>query len=224
MPRSYAPDDRPVEWEAPSPLELRLRQQPDAVGLAKEIDVVLGGSGSRVTVRNRIRNRTAWPVEIAVWALTILRGEGHVLLPQEPHGSHPEHLLPAREMVLWPYTDLSDPRWRFGKRWTLLHADPAISTPQKLGLGNRRGWAGYLRGQTLFVKRFPWIDGARYPDYGCNTETFTKGAFVELESLSPLRTVEPGDAVEHVEDWELTALVAPVELDDASLDSAIGPL
>jgi hypothetical protein len=68
---------------------------------------------------------------------------------------------------------------------------------------NKRGWAGYVNGGALFVKQFAYEDGATYPDYGCNNEFFTAGLFIEVESLSPLKLLEPGDSIEHVERWRL---------------------
>jgi hypothetical protein len=68
---------------------------------------------------------------------------------------------------------------------------------------NKQGWAAFSRAATLFVKRFPFEDGASYPDYGCNVECFTAGLFIELESLSPIRRLEPEETVEHVERWTL---------------------
>lgn len=219
MPGSYAPDDVPVDVDT-TDRALRLRGRPDATGISKEMSIALDPDGTGVTVVHRLRNHGAWPVEMSAWALTILRGGGYVLVPQEPFGPHPEFLQPARPMVLWRFTDLADPRWKLGSRWIRLHADPSRTEPQKVGVGNRRGWAAYLGEDTLFVKRFPWVEGAPYPDMGCNTETFTAGAFVEVESLSPLARVEPGGVLEHVERWELERADGRA-LDDAAMDALV---
>ena len=44
---------------------------------------------------------------------------------------------------------------------------------------------------------------AKYPDFGSNFEIFANDNFLELETLSPLLTVAPGDSIEHVEEWYL---------------------
>jgi hypothetical protein len=36
-----------------------------------------------------------------------------------------------------------------------------------------------------------------------NTEVYTAGGFVELESLSPLQTLHPGNSIDYRETWEL---------------------
>ena len=70
----------------------------------------------------------------------------------------------------------------------------------------------------LFVKRFGWEPGAAYPDGGCNAEVFTAGGYMELESLGPLTTLEPGASVEHVERW---SLVGGLDGTDEALERAI---
>lgn len=220
MPGSYAPDDAPVDCaEAGGELRLRAAAHP-ATGLQKELLVSLTPEGARI--EHRIANRGAAPVELAAWALTILRGGGVALVPQEPYKSWDEELLPARPLALWHYSDLSDPRWRLGPRFIRLRTDAARDTPQKIGVGNLQGWAAYHRGSTLFVKRFGYEPGARYPDHGSNTELFTKGDFIEVESLGPLRTLAPGETLSHVERWGLFDGVSLPD-DDAALASALAP-
>lgn len=203
-PRSYSPDDAPVRAEAEGGLGVRLSPPVDArTGIEKELVVTLDAEGPGVTLRHRITNRGAWRVEAAAWGLTIMRGGGEAIIPQEPFGPHPQSLLPARPLVLWPYTDMGDARFTFGRRLIRFRSDPSKPEPNKIGLMNKQGWAAYRLGETLFVKRFPFEEGARYPDYGCNNEFFTAGSFIEVESLSGLKELEPGESVEHVERWTL---------------------
>jgi hypothetical protein len=132
-------------------------------------------------------------------------------------------LLPARPLVLWHYTDLSDARWAIGKKFIRLTTDASANHPQKVGMLNKQGWAAYKHGATLFVKRFAYAEGATYPDYGCNCETYTAGDFIEVESLAPLGRLEPGASVEHEERWTLFAEVQAGGTED-ELDAAIGSL
>jgi hypothetical protein len=59
----------------------------------------------------------------------------------------------GRAMTLWHYTDLSDPRWTFGRKFIRLRTDDTLDAPQKIGIANKQGWAGYWRKRTLFLKR-----------------------------------------------------------------------
>jgi hypothetical protein len=222
-PRSYAPDDAPVACEQLGAHAIRLTPPAEErAGIQKVLTLALDGAGG-VTLTHRITNVGAWRIELAAWALTVMRSGGTALIPQEPYGAHPEHLLPARPLVVWPYTDMSDARLRFGRKLILIRSDARVTTPQKLGVGNKRGWAAYLTDQTLFVKRFGYEEGARYPDAGCNNEVFTAGSFIELESLSPLKALEPGGIIEHVERWRLFVGVEPGGGDEA-LYEMVAPL
>jgi len=223
MPRSYSPDNAPVEREV-SGATIRLRQAVEPkVGIQKEIAVTLDPSGTHVTVRHVLANRTPWPVELAAWAMSIMDGGGTVILPQEPYVDQPHNLLPVRPLVLWSYTDLSDPRFTIGPKYIRVRVMADRTEPQKIGIGNRQGWAAYHRGRTLFVKRFPYDGAARYADFGSNCETYVKGSFVELESLGPLQRLEPGASTEYVEHWYL---FPDVEIGgtEATLDAALRPL
>lgn len=203
-PRSYAPDNSAVEFEFVGESKVRLIGPVEPhTGVQKVISVTLDAEGSGVTVRHRLLNHGSWAIDVSLWALTIMRGGGEALLPQEPFRSWGNYLAPARPLVLWHYTDLTDARLTLGRKFVRVRTDDAAEDPQKIGLMNKQGWAAYLLGATLFVKRFPCEEGAGYPDYGCNTEVFTAGSFIEIESLSPLRRLEPGATASHEERWHL---------------------
>jgi hypothetical protein len=222
-PRSYAPDNSPVDFESADARSIRLTQTVEArTGIQKEMTVSLEPTGSGLTISHKITNRGLWSIKLAPWALTIMNGGGVAIVPQEPYRSWEEELLPARPLVLWHYTDLSDARWSFGPKLIQLKTDEAMAAPQKIGIGNKQGWAAYHRRGVLFVKQFGYVEGASYPDYGCNNEVYTAGAFIEIESLGPLSRLEPGAAVSHEERWRLRQ---HVELDgsEESIAAAVGP-
>lgn len=203
-PRTYVPDNSPVEFEIGDERAIRLTQPHDAhTGIEKEMTIALDENGSGVSVQHRITNRNLWSIEAAAWAITIMAGDGEAVLPQEPHRSWAEALQPARPLVLWHYTDLSDARFHIGKKFIRLRSDETKSEPQKIGILNKQGWAAYRRRQTMFVKRFDYAAEANYPDYNCNTEVYTAGSFIEVESLSPLQSIKPNSSIEHGERWSL---------------------
>jgi hypothetical protein len=203
-PRSYAPDNDAVEFESEGRLHIRLTALREAAtGIQKEMSITLDAEGSGVTIEHKITNHNLWPVELSPWALTIMNGGGEAIFPQEPYRAWSEYLLPARPLVLWHYTDLSDPRWALGRKYIRLRSDEKLAEPQKAGLLNKQGWAAYLRGQTLFIKRAAFVEGAEYPDYNSNFETYTAGSFIEVESLAPLQNLEPGASASHTERWFL---------------------
>lgn len=226
-PRSYVPDNSPIELKQEGANTIRLSQPVEAqTGMQKEMVITLEPDGTGVSITHRLTNRSLWAVDVACWALTIMQGGGTTIIPQEPYISHDDNmngLLPARALVLWPFTDMTDTRWTFGKKYIRLKTDETIKEAQKLGIANKQEWAAYHRGTTLFVKRFPYLKGMTYPDSGCNNETYTAAAFMELETLGPMRHLNWGESTEHVERWNLFKNV-DIGATEATLDAAVSPL
>lgn len=224
LPRSYVPDNAPVEVEQIDDDTIRVTPPVEKeVGIQKSMFITLASEGTGVTVVHEVSNLGPWPIEVAPWALSIMNGGGTVIIPQEEWVSHDDYLLPARPLVLWHFTDLTDSRLQLGKKYIRLSTDSAKNWPNKIGVGNMQEWAAYYRQGTLFVKRFPFCECCKYPDMGCNCETYTDGDFIELESLGAMVVLEPGETVEHEENWYL---FNGVEIGDTeeSLDAAISPL
>ena len=165
-------------------------QPTDLSGVTKELCITLDAAGTGVRVDHKITNHSLWEIELAPWALTVMRG-GVSIIPLESYRSHDEALLPAQSIARWFYTDFTDPRWTMGKQYVRLRADATRSQPQKIGIFNKRGWCAHLGGRTLFVKRFGHDCNRVYPDQGCNNEVFVAGDYMEIESLGPLQRLRP---------------------------------
>lgn len=200
---SYVPDNQPVEYDISEPNSVRLvNSGVDPWKIKKEMSVSLAENSSEVTIVHHATNEGAEPIEIATWGLSVMEPGGLEIIPLPPLGEHPQALLPNRLMVAWPYTDLSDPRWRFGERYITLR-QTAEGAPTKLGLAHKQKWVGYLTRDALFIKTFDYDEGAVYPDLGCNFETFSNPDMLEIESLSPLKKLASGESVSHTEHWHL---------------------
>lgn len=217
-PRSYAPDNDPIQW---CEIEGGVRLQPRTeatTGIRKELEVALRDGHAEVT--HRLHNCSLWPVELAPWALTVMAQRGMAIVAH-PQGD-PDALLPNRTLTLWPYTDMADPRVTWGTRYIVIRQDPSRAQRFKVGLNAAAGWAAYLLGGELFLKRFPYVSGACYPDGGCSCELFTNDLILEVESLGPLTALAPGCCVEHVEHWHLFEGIH-TDGTEASLDSVLAP-
>jgi len=223
MPRSYAPDNSPLQVNELKG-GLHVIQPVEALtGIQKEMEIYLDEQGSHVSVVHRLRNTGLWGVELAVWCLSVMDTGGTAILPLPPRGPHPENLLPKSSLVLWAYTDLSDPRLVWGRQYVLLRQDPDNSTPQKIGASVPDGWVAYARDGHLFVKKFDFEADAIYPDMGCSFESWTNHEFIELETLSPLAWLDPGDQIDYQEDWYLFENV-PVPGNDEDVAATVLPL
>jgi hypothetical protein len=193
-------------------------------GLEKEIEIRLAPEGTAVTVLHRITNRNRDAVRLAPWALTVMRPGGIGIAGFPPRLRHDERLLPTNPLTMWGYTDFSDPRWRFTRRFLLLRQDPAAAAPQKTGLFAENAWVAYAMEGELFLKRAQARARAEYPDFGCSVEIFTNAAMLEVETLGPLQTVKSGGAVEHVEEWSLHRVPSIENAADQELAELLCPL
>jgi hypothetical protein len=201
--RTYEPDNRPVEVAccgegAQETLQLSGAYEA-GTGLRKRMELrVLNDSTVKVT--HQLCNEGPWPVELAAWGLTVMKYGGYGVLPFNPLGSHPQDLLPRHTLIPWTYTDLSAPVWKF--RTSHLGIDTvANKVPQKLGISHYPGWAAYWQEAGTFVKFNPVQPLKTYPDLGSAYETFACDWMLEMESLSPLETLQPGGVLTHVEYW-----------------------
>jgi len=195
------PDDAPIGVTLHDDGVELAGSTPTHDGLSRRIGLRLAGDGARVDVTHVLENRTDRSVRVAAWALTQVTPGGVAVLPlpvEDADGAQ----LPNRNLVLWPYTSLDDPRLEL--------ADDAIRVVAtgddrllKVGYVNRGGAVAYELDDVIFCKRFRPEPHAEHVDLGCNVEVYTRAEFLELETLTPLRDVPPGGTIEHVEEWEL---------------------
>jgi len=221
---TWAPDNVPVEiTQTASGLIARAPVEP-LTNLQKEIEISMAPSGTAVTVTHRIRNHSLFTLEFSPWALTMMSPGGMAISGFPPRGRHPINLEATNPLVMWAYTDLSDKRLAFTKKYLTLKQDPNNANAQKIGSFNPDTWAAYLLNGELFVKRTRADPARTYPDFGCSFETFTNNEFLEIETLGSLTKVPPGGVVEQVENWALYRGVSLPEITDDAIDKSILPL
>jgi len=221
---SWAPDNVAVEIQiTPTGVIAREPVEP-LTKLEKEMEVRMAESGARMTVINRISNRGLFPLRFSAWALTMMAPGGVAVSGFPPRGKHPINLEATNPLVMWAYTNLADPRWKFTKKYLMLRQDPHNADAQKLGMFNPDTWAAYLLNGEAFVKRTKADPAKTYSDFGCSFETFTNNEFLEIETLGPMTEVQPGQTVEHIEHWALFRDVKANSLTEEDLDRVLVPL
>jgi hypothetical protein len=178
--------------------KLILRSRVDHVGLEKEIAIQL--DENCVKLEHRVTWHGEEPIELAPWAITQLHLGGLAILPL----SNAEGLLPNRNLVLWPYTQIHDERLELHDDLILLHGS-GNTQACKIGNRNSHGWVACILGNVLFIKRFKTDAPGTYPDMDCNVEAYVKDTCIELETLGPLKTLKQGEAVAHTETWQVIA-------------------
>lgn len=225
-PRTYYPDNDQVEYDWDGNV-LTLRSPIEQKnGIEKMIGVKLSKNSSEVELFHTIWNRNVWNVELSSWCLSVMAPGGCAIIPQEsyiPHGEGAgETFLPARNLVVWPFTFMGDSRFTWGNKYIQMREDDSLETKQKIGMDNTLGWIAYTLNNEVFIKKFDYDKDAVYPDNGCNCELFTMPGFLEVETLSPLKNISPGDAIIHRENWSLAKVA--VDNTEESIDKNILPL
>ena len=150
--------------------------------------------------------------------------DGLEIVSFPPRGHHPANLDATNPLTMWAYTNLTDPRWKFTRKYLTLRQDPNNPDPQKLGTFNPNTWAAYLLNGEVFIKRTTADPTKGYTDFGCSLETFTNNDFVEIETLSPMTKLAPGQTVENAEHWSLHRKVTLPAITDNDIDAVILPL
>ncbi|MCB2179919.1 hypothetical protein KQH54_02230 [bacterium] len=199
---TYLPDDEPVRVKF---LEAALHiVQPvdEKTNVQKTISIYLYPNEAKVRVNHSLTNSGTESVELAAWAITQLKPGGVGILPQAQGNADEHGLLPNRELVLWPYTQLKSPHIDWGDEFIFVHAN-FTEEFFKVGFPNPRGWIGYAIDGMLFVKKAAYFPGAVYYDSGSSTECYCNSQFIELETLGPKVLLEPGQTVHHREEWSV---------------------
>jgi len=220
--RTYYPDLEPVHIQEIENGLIATQKPEPTTGLQKQIEIRLSEDKPEAYLIHRLFNHNLWAVETAPWCLSVMAPGGVAILPLPPRGPHPDCILPTSSLAIWPYTDLSDKRWVFGKQYILLNQDTSSSQPQKLGIYSTEGWAAYINMNTLFLKQVPTHFDATYPDLGVNFEVFTNREMLELESLGPIDSIPPKGKIEHQEHWTLIAKV-PTPESEADVQKFVVP-
>ena len=201
MPQSYFPDNDPVIYALlPDGVTFSsAKQKQNEVQI--RLEIVMGEGTSDVMVVHSVKNFSKERQMLALWPITMMRGGGLEIIPQNRTDDE-EELLPNRLLTLWPYTDPRDERLYVGNRFITVRHNPAIEKPLKLGTNNALGWAAYVDQAYTFIKRFVQSDAA-YPDFGSCYETYCNGDYLSMETMSPLYQIEAGGALRHVESLSL---------------------
>lgn len=201
--RTYVADDDDVTVDTIAG-GFRLARDPDPYsGIGKVIEVALDDGRPVVEVLHFVQNDNPWPVELSAWAITQLALGGIAILPQVTTPLDGEGVQPNRQLVLWPYTKWSDPRLTLDEDLIFVAGHEGNEALFKIGYMNRYGWCGYLWEGVFFVKRHDPDPERTHPDLGCNTEVYTDHRCLELETLTPLTVLAPGETLQHTEVWEL---------------------
>ncbi len=188
---------------------------PDVTGLKYRRVVKCYPGTSRVTVEQTMTNVGKQPVTWSLWDVT-----------QVPGALEQDTKFSREARIYFPLAEKS----RFDHGFTTLlnggdaqwkpDADTGIMMVEyqgvqgKIGADSTAGWVAYVddKHDYTYVKRFSVDANAEYPDGGCTVEVFTSGdlPYMEVEVLSPLVTLQPGESSTFTEDWYAARCPGPI--------------
>lgn len=219
-PETYTPDDKPVKYEATSNGAIFYKADDTEIGAKISLELKMDDDDANMQVTMKVQNASDTPKDFAIWALSVCAKNGTMLIPMNTNDTG---LLPNRSIAVWPYTDMSDDRIYWGKKYVTVKQNPNCDGPMKLGFDLNGGNAYYILGDEIFAKKYDTNHpNGRYPDGNCSFEVYTNNCMLEFETLGELKTVAPNEISVLKESWSL--IKKPCEVDfknDASIDNLL---
>lgn len=217
-PETYSPDDEPVSYTVTENGAIFEAADDNCNLVKKSFEIKMDDDDANMQIITTIKNIADKDREFAVWCITVANKNGTLIIPMNTNDTV---LLHNRQISVWPYTDLSDPRVNFGKKYVTLKQDPKAETPFKLGFDLNGGTVYYVIGDEVFCKKYENNHpNGSYPDGGVSFETYTNNTIMEIENLSEVKRVAPGEVNTMCETWSLFKKPCEVDFkDDSSIDS-----
>lgn len=194
-------DNEPVVYSILPESVRFLPPRPKSSDFQVGFELILGDDVSDIMVIHTAKNCAREARYCSLWPITMLAGDGIAVLPQNSDETTP--FRPNRSVALWPGTDIRDERLFAGNRFLTICQKNGNEKTLKVGCNNVFGWEAFVGPKYTFMKRFVYSQKAVYPDFGCSSEVRLYKDFAELQSLSPVYRVEPGQSIRHVENLSL---------------------
>lgn len=193
----YYPDNEPIEYRIEGDTILLTQREDPWLHVIKQFSLTF--DGDKLRVNHRITNTGDAPLECALWALSVMAPGGKETIRLQHRDEGAAH---CNRISTWFYTDLGDPRVTYTRDEIVIRNTP-LDQRYKIGVGHPSAPVRYENGDTVFVIDYPVIPDQTYPDGNVSYETFCSRYMLEMETLSPLGTVMPGESMEHPETWML---------------------
>lgn len=194
---TYYPDNAPVKVIEDKEGVSFVSDTEITTGLQKTMTFVMDDDGN-VKLIHKMQNMFDKPTPpVAIWGLSVMDKGAKAVIPQSVEDTG---LLPNRNIVLWSYTDLKDDRLQIENDKIILSQK---NNPHAIKIGTfvKEPVCVYIKGMRLGIS-FDSPEG-EYADYSCNLESYTNDIMLEIESLSPLKSLNKGESIVHIENWTL---------------------
>ena len=154
-PDTYYPDCEAVEYNLTENGVILTPPPQTANGLQMQIELIMSDTEPTMDVKHSMTNIADKPQDLALWALSVCAQNGVLVAPLNTNNTG---LLHNRMISVWPYTDMSDSRIFYGKKFFTLKQEPTATTPIKFGFDLNQGLAYYVLGNSDVIPTavFQW--------------------------------------------------------------------
>jgi hypothetical protein len=190
----------------------------DATGTKLIRDFELSPTGSRLVVKQTIKNISEATTEWCHWSRTFALGNGICVIPLSRTSKFPNHFVMYDGPNSLNFRPEDRNIWRQGG--FMIIAD--VPRHPKLGMDSTVGWFAYLmRNDVMFVKRFPTYPDRVYNEVAGLTISiwYPVDRRVELEPIGPRERLRPGESASFSETWELKSFPFPDNARDLDVHS-----
>ena len=162
-------------------------------------EITLDATGTGVTFANSVFNLGDKAADWSVWEVAQIDAPDVTILPLHKGGKFPTGYYTFKD------GDPAEGRLKIAGGEIRIERDAKRSS--KIGSDSPLGWIASEKGGVRFEISHKSEFKANYPDDGCHLEIYTNPdplAYVEMELLSPLTTIAPGERLSHSTHWKLT--------------------
>ena len=193
----YFPDNNPISYTVCDDKIILTQQKDEWLNVVKSF--TLSFDGARLKITHQVKNVGTESLSRSLWAISVMAPGGTEYINFERRDGGMDHW---HRISTWDYTSLGDSRATYTRDSIIIKHLP-LDKKYKIGVGHPYGPVRYENGDIVFIKYFNVEKDKLYPDANVSYETFFSKYMVEMESLSPLFEIKPGESAMHEEILEL---------------------
>ncbi len=197
---SAYPDNEPISYQIFENKVILCQNEDPWLKVKKSMEISFEGDDS-IKIVHKLENTDNETRRFSSWGITSMAPGGVQYIPMQIRKCGDE---PLSKITLWDYTNLGDERAEYSRELIKITHRPNNDTLYKIGVAHPDGHVKYVNHGVVFEKIYDIFRNMEYPDGNVSYETYLCDQMTEVESLSPLFDVKPGQTVGHTEVWKLT--------------------
>ena len=193
-------------------LEVRLTSPEGEAEMQLIKEIRMDPKSSQVIIRQRMINISDRGVKWGLWDRTLLDAPCLVFFPLKEKSKFPEKYIDLLKRFHGKASALIGKQWKIKDNLMIMTFQGGVG---KIGSDSDHGWIAYAKEELVYVKEYPCFPEEEYPDEGCRVEVYVTEeekdwSRVELEPLSPLKRLRPGEEYTFTQIWHLFRYKKPV--------------